>query len=67
MEDIWHDGMKYICKGKTFPEWAVRGLEVGFVACKGVHSLMPNLGHVVEGDGLVGLCSGFHQRYERTR
>ena len=32
--------------------------------CKGVHSIMPDLGRVVGSDGLVGLCSGFHQRYE---
>ena len=36
-------------------------------ACKGFHSLMPDLGRVVEGDGQMGLRSGFHQRYERTR
>ena len=35
--------------------------------CKGVHSLMPDLGHVVDSDGLVCLHSGFHQRYEQTR
>ena len=35
--------------------------------CKGVHSLMPDLGRVVNSNGLVCLCPGFHQRYERAR
>jgi hypothetical protein len=30
MEDIWHDGKKYIREGKMFPEWTVCGLKVGF-------------------------------------
>ena len=34
--------------------------------CKGVHSLMPNLGHVVDSGGLVHIHPGFHQRYERA-
>ena len=36
-------------------------------ACKGVHSLMPDLGHVVDSDRLVCLCPGFHPRYKRAR
>ena len=28
---------------------------------------MPNLGCVVDSDGLARLCSGFHQGYERER
>ena len=35
--------------------------------CKGAHSLMPNLGRVVDSDGLVDLRSGFHQWYKQTR
>ena len=35
--------------------------------CKGVHSLMLNLGHVMDSDGFVRNRSGFHQRYEQTR
>ena len=35
--------------------------------CKGVHSLMPNLGHVVDSGGLVRIRPGFHQRYEQAR
>ena len=32
--------------------------------CKGVHSLMPDLGCVVDNDRLVRICPGFHQRYD---
>ena len=34
--------------------------------CKGVHSLMPDLG-LFDSNGLICLRSGFHQRYEPTR
>ena len=52
------------------PDWAkVPESEVSHVGarCKGVHSLMPDLGHSMNGDELVQQLSGFHQRYRRAR
>ena len=38
-----------------------------FALCKEVHSLMPDLGHLMGNGRLVRSRSGFHQRCERTR
>ena len=34
VENVWCDGKKYICEGQAFPEWVVRGLEVGSMTCR---------------------------------